>query len=137
MYKIEMEIPIVLGVQRSDLDNILATCFEGGSNYWINKIKVVDEDYKGCEYASDVVSHGGKVEIICDEYVYGCEYNDEHGCHYIITKVKLIKGIQRWYEKYHFPRHKEVQDEFHLFDWDAGDSDIILQYALFNEVVYG
>ena len=125
MYKIEIEIPIVLGVQQSDLDNILATCFGGGSNYWIEEIVVADEDYKGCEYASDVVSHGGKIIIFVDDKEL------------TLTKNKLVNGIQRWYEKYHYPRHKEVQDEFHMFDWDAGDSDIILQYALFNEVVYG
>jgi hypothetical protein len=126
MYNIEMKIPIVLGVQQSDLDNILATCFEGGSNYWINKVQVVDEDYKGCKYASDVVSQGGDVVIHYDEGLYRT-----------LTKVRLINGIQKWYEKYHFPRHKEVQDEFNMFDWDAGDSDIILQYALFNKVIYG
>ena len=126
MYNIEMKIPIVMGVQQSDLDNILATCFEGGSNYWINKVQVVDEDYKGCKYASDVVSQGGKLEVFCDD-----------SSPKTLTKNKLMKGIQKWYEKYHYPRHKEIQDEFHMFDWDAGDSDIILQLAIFNEVIYG
>ena len=130
MYHIEMKIPIVLGVQQSDFDNILATCFEGGSNYWINKIKVVDEDYKRCKYAHEVVSQGGKLFLHTDE-------SDETGEVFELTKVKLIKGIQKWYEKYHYPRHKEIKDEFFEFDWDAGDSDIILQYALFNEVIYG
>ena len=130
MYNIEMKIPIVLGVQQSDLDNILATCFEGGSNYWINKIQVVDEDYKGCEYASDVVSQGGKLYLHTDE-------SDETGEIFELTKNKLVKGIKKWYKNYHYPRHKEIQDELHLFDWDAGDSDIILQLAIFNEVIYG
>jgi len=130
MYNIEMKIPIVLGVQQSDLDNILATCFEGGSNYWINKVQVVDEDYKGCRYSNEVVSHVGKLDIHTD-------FIHNSGEIFELTKHKLVKGVQKWYEKYHYPRHKEVQDEFHMFDWDAGDSDIILQYALFNEVVYG
>ena len=126
MYNIEMKIPIVLGVKQSDLNYILYSCFDGGSEYWIYKIQVVDEDYKGCKFESDVISKGGKLEIYYDK-----------GLFRTLTKVKLIKGIQKWYENYYYPRHKEVQDEFHMFDWDAGDSDIILQYALFNEVVYG
>tara|TARA_R100000808_G_scaffold22728_1_gene49652 strand:+ start:10843 stop:11223 length:381 start_codon:yes stop_codon:yes gene_type:complete len=126
MYNIEMNILIKLGVQQSDLDNILSTCFEGGSNYWINKVQVVGNDYKGCRYSSDVVSQGGKLIIIT---------HDDEGL--MLTKNKLVKGIQKWYEKIHYPRHKEIQDEFHLFDWDADDSDFILQYALFDKIVYG
>lgn len=125
MTKITVDIPMTLEIQGADIDNILATCFEGGSNYWIDKVQVVDKDYKGCQYASDVVSQGGELIIIIDD--------DQ----LTLTKNKLIKGIQKWYEKYHYPRHKEIQGEFHLFDWDANDSDLIIQYALFSEIVYG
>ena len=124
MDTITIDIPMTLDVQGADLDNILTTCFEGGSNYWINKVEV--DDYKGCKYASEVVSNGGDVWIYPD---------DSPRC--FVNKERLLKGIKMWYEKYHYPRHKEIQSEFFEFDWDAGDSDIILQLAIFNEVVYG
>jgi len=131
MYNIELKIAVNIQIQNSDIDNILTTCFEGGSEYWIHQIKVVDNDHKGQKYASDVISNNGKLQIITYE-----------GTECLLTKVKLVKGIESWLKNYYYSPNKtkygsDIESEFHLINWDAGDSDIILQYALFDKVVYG
>ena len=99
------------------LDSILVGCFEGGSNYWINEIKVAKDDYKGKKYSSECVSAGGELYITTNEGKY------------LLTKHSLIHGLQQYLDE---SKHK---------NWpDGGDSmtdDCILQYALFEEIVYG
>ena len=99
------------------LDNILVGAFEGGSNYWADKVEVKDDDYKGTHCASECVSKGGEL------YIYS------EGSKYLLTKASLINGLQQYLNE---SKHK---------NWpDGGDSmtdDLILKYALFEEVVYG
>ena len=100
------------------LDNILVGAFEGGSNYWAVKVEVAKDDYKGKKYASECVAAGGELYITTTE-------GDKH----LLTKTSLINGLQHYLNE---SKHK---------NWpDGGDSmtdDVILQYALFGEVVYG
>jgi hypothetical protein len=48
---------------------------------------------------------------------------------YELTLTGLIKGIQKNLEERPFSCDKE--------NWDAEDCDCIVQYALFNEIVFG
>ena len=99
------------------LDSILVGCFEGGSNYWINKIEVKSDDYKGKKYASECVAAGGELYITTTEGKY------------LLTKNSLINGLQMYLDE---SKHKNWPD-----GGDSQTSDLILQYALFGEVVYG
>ena len=103
------------------LDNILVGAFEGGSNYWAEKVKVKDDDYKGAEFASGVISKGGELYI----------YTDGDQSVHLLTKNSLINGLQQFIN--------ESKRFGHLWPdkGDAGTDDMILQYALFEEVVYG
>ena len=38
------QIRKVIGVSANDINDILVGAFEGGSNYWIDKVSVVDDD---------------------------------------------------------------------------------------------
>ena len=100
------------------LDNILAGAFEGGSNYWIDKIDVARDDYKGKKYASECVAAGGELYITT-------EGNDK----YLLTKSSLVHCIQTYLNE---SKHKNWPD-----GGDAYTDDCILQYALFEEIVYG
>ena len=101
------------------LDSILVGAFEGGSNYWIEGIKVAKDDYKGKKYASECVAAGGILNI----YVEGA-------CH-TLDRDMLINGLQQFIN--------ESKRFGHLWPdgGDAGTDDMILQYSLFDEVVYG
>lgn len=98
------------------LDSILVGCFEGGSNYWIKKVEVARDDYKGKKYASECVAAGGAVWIYCD------------GKH-LLTKQCLIEGLQMYLDESKYQNWPDGSD--------AQTYDLILQYALFGEIVYG
>ena len=101
------------------LESILVGCFEGGSNYWINKVEVKSDDYKGKKYASECVAAGGELYIYCD--------GDQSA--YLLTKECLINGLQTYLNE---SKYKNWPD-----GGDAQTDDLILQYALFEEIVYG
>ena len=109
-------ITVPTAVSNYDLDCILSYCFDGGSGYWIDRIEVVDDDYRGAKYGSEVISHGGKLKVFVD--------GEEH----LLTKPMLLKGC----ELYIADRGQWRPDDF-----DADDTDAILQNALFGDVVYG
>ena len=102
-----------------DISDILVGAFEGGSNYWLEKVSVVDNDYKGAKYASDVVGKGGELIIKTMD-------NDTKR----LTKKMMIDGLQKYIDEggKHFPFTGSA---------DAYTYDTILQYAQFDEIVYG
>ena len=100
-----------------DIDCILAGCFEGGSNYWIDTIEALNGDYKGKEFASEVIGADGMLYITHD------------GSKAILTRFRFLIGLHLYYKL----NRKPVAIE----DMDAGDYDCVLQYALFGKLVYG
>jgi hypothetical protein len=115
-------------VNKYEMDCILSGAFEGGSNYWANRVRVINKDYKGAEFASEVISNGGKLDIYVDEYGDGSQ--DKR---YRLTQKKLLKGCQLYVTgtKSTKPR------AFDIDRWDSDDHDMILQYSLFGDVIYG
>ena len=114
------QVKKVFDVLEDDINEILVGAFEGGSNYWASKVSVVDDDYKGGEYASDVVGLGGRLIIKTLD-------NDTK----TLTQAMMFDGIQRYVDNggKHFP--------FTDGNPDAYTYDTILQNALFWEAVYG
>ena len=102
---------------------ILCGCFEGGSNYWIDNVKV--DDFKGESYASDVPGAGGEIFIFIEGVDCGV------GCPspYTVTLNSILDGLSSYYQNSNNPMAIE--------DMDAGDYDAVLQYAIFGDVVYG
>ena len=110
----------IIDVSDTDIEECLVGAFEGGSNYWLEKVLVVDNDYKGGKYASNVIGLGGGLLLETTE-------GEKHA----LTQAKMIDGFQKYIDNngMHYP-----------FDYgqpDAYTYDTILQYALFGELVYG
>ena len=111
----------VIDVTTKNLDEILVGAFEGGSNYWLSKVRVKDKDYKGGKYASDVIGLGGELILTTTE-----------GEKHTLTQEKMIKGIQIYLDStnlQNFPFEETNPDGFTY--------DNMVQYALFGELVYG
>tara|TARA_B100000131_G_scaffold320406_1_gene368464 strand:- start:242 stop:655 length:414 start_codon:yes stop_codon:yes gene_type:complete len=117
-------IEVPLKVYNYHLDCILSGAFEGGSNYWADLVEVVDNDYKGAEFASEVISRGGELLIYTQ---------DSSGGGIKLTKEKMLKGCKLYVSGTETTKGRN----FDIDAWDAIDHDMILQYALFEEVVYG
>ena len=106
-----------------DIDDIMITALEGGITYWCNRAEVVGE-YLG-ECASEQISKGGVLRL------YDCESDEV----YTLTLDKLLRGLSR----YLCDNYDRVVDEGRVDpgEIDAEGADCIVQYALFNDLVYG
>ena len=123
---IKTEVEIVLTDQ--DIDDIVACAFDGGITYWCDEVKVIG-DYLG-ECASDQISRGGKVKL------YDFEGEEEH----ILTKEKFIEGFKLYCKTMAIGEITEnVNGELKVntCQVDAEIADEIIQFALFEDVIYG
>lgn len=118
---IEVKLDILLTNQ--DIDDIMCAALEGGINDWCGKAKVVGK-YLG-DYASDQISRNGVLKL----------YDGETGEEFELTREKFIKGLIKFLEE---GRSDLVyQGTIDTCSIDAEDANAIVQYALFDEVIYG
>ena len=114
---------IEVSLTQQDIDDIMVAALEGGINYWCRKAKVVGE-YLG-EYASEQISRGGSLTL----------YDAESGDKWELTLEKFLNGVKLYFEQ---GCHVQVEDNsIDAGDIDANDADCIVQFALFEKVVFG
>lgn len=111
-----------------DISDLLTTAFEGGINYWCGDVEIelppmnAPKDF----YLSDVISYGGSLKLTeLDEDEEG-ESED-----WILTAEKVIAGIEKYCAL------NSIALATLLDNHDAESADQIVQYALFNELIYG
>lgn len=109
-----------------NIDDIMCTALEGGINYWCYEAEVVG-NYLG-DYASEQIARGGTLKL------YDAESDDI----WELDLKKLLDGFKLWIEN--------GEDEYGALksdgsvdcgEIDAAMADMIIQYALFNEIVFG
>lgn len=113
-------------VTQQDIDDIMATALEGGINYWCDKATVVGE-YLG-EYASEQISRGGILML----------HDAEEDYMYLLNIDNFFEGLQKaindhWFENYEWYDDKELDTG----NVDAEVADVIIQLAIFNDVIFG
>lgn len=126
MNKYELEIKTKLIVTDEDIDDIMCTALEGGITYWCDEARVVG-DYLG-DYAHEQIVRGGTLLLEDAE-------EDET---YELTKEKFLKGIQLARDREYFKEYNWWDgDKIDTCSVDADVADVIIQLALFDEVVFG
>ncbi len=135
MDKIKVEMYVTVSEQ--DIDDIMATAMEGGINYWCDGAKVVG-GYLG-EYGSEQIARGGKLRLHMEE-----PFDDEETEWYELDKEKFLKGLDMYikdpnkpYEILCFDTDMDGDLTIDTCQVDATVADMIVQYALFGEVVFG
>lgn len=109
-----------------DIDDIMTCALEGGINYWCSKAKVVGE-YRG-EYASEQISRGGTLEL----------YDSGEDEVYELNIEKFMQGFKTWIENgYDYNGALSTNGKVDTSLIDANDADTIIQFSLFDEIVYG
>ena len=111
-------------VTDQDIDDIMSAVLDGGITYWCCRAEVVGE-YLG-EYASEQISRGGTLRL----------HDSESDSVYELTLDKFLNGARLWIEN---ERAFALTDAGQLDtgDIDALAADMIIQYALFSDVIYG
>lgn len=105
-----------------NISDILITAFEGGINYWCSTPINVPEWPEGAIFASDVIVKNKPILIFNEDEDKWMELNLE----------KVLHGIKMFLSS-----HSLSCDFFLDGQFDASDADTIVQYALFDEIVYG
>lgn len=126
----EVHAEITARLTQQDVDDIMVSALEGGICYWSDCAEVV-----GCylsEYASGQISRGGKLKIHVDE-----PFDEANTEWYELDMEKFAQGFRLWLEN-GGDRYGAVSNgEVDTCEIDGEMADLIIQYALFGEVVYG
>ena len=116
-------------ITSEDVNDLMVTAFEGGINYWCGAIKPikVDGKYKGVpeEYQnkvphmSDIIAYGGELVL----------FDTETPEKWILTLPNVLEAIKRVANEFNIPPMEVIEG-------DADIADRIVQYAIFNEIIF-
>ena len=113
-------------ISKEDIDDILSSALEGASiAYWCNRAEVVEENYFG-EYGHEQISRGGSIRL----------HDGEENEDYILTLDKFMKGIKLAMED-GYGEKWFVNGKLDGCQIDGVMADVIVQFAIFGEVIYG
>jgi len=122
-----IKVTTMLQVPRDELDNIMVCALEGGISYWCDHVEVKDEDFRGCAFASETVSRGATL----------CIYDAEDDEVWELDRAGLLKGLAKFIAS-NLCRDITINDNVVCTDGiDSEDADMIVQLALFGDIVYG
>lgn len=119
--KVVSVVNIPMSITEQDIEGIIVSAFEGGSNYWMD----IDSSQ---DCPNNVPLSVWATKMILGGKPFSVVEMDEEKSH-DITLEKLLKGIVMNSQKRPFDSDKEK--------WDNDSADCILQYALFGEAIYG
>lgn len=109
-----------------NIDDIMSTALEGGINYWADAADIVEGEFLG-DYASDQISRGGSLRI------YDAEDDEE----YILTLDKFLTGFAIACKNGYAEDWYDDGLGINTCKIDAEGADIIVQFALFGEIIFG
>jgi hypothetical protein len=128
-------IIVQIELTKSHLEDIIVTALEGGSNYWYQLGKMpTDLPLKGQPLAiriTEYVMNGGIIPIYDYEESYG-EDESEWTKLGDISRESISKGIAKC-TQHNASAIGNIMSE----DYDGGDADIVFQYIVMGEVVFG
>ena len=128
--KFEVHAEITVRLTQQDVDDIMDSALEEGICYWSDCVEAVDRYLS--EYASGQISRGGKLKIHVDE-----PFDEANTEWYELDIEKFAQGFRLWLEN-GGDRYGTVSNgKVDTCEIDGEMADLIIQYALFGEVVYG
>lgn len=124
MKKHEIKIETTIKLSDEDINDLMVCALEGGINYWCNlaTAKFVPEGVE-YDYLSELISKGGVIELTDAEDV--SEKWD-------LNLSKFLNGVKEVCKIRGFYSGQDL-----INNHDAEVADMIIQFALFNEIVFG
>ena len=125
MKTFEGQAVINFKLTEEDIDDIMDAALYG-INYWCSEAEIVGERLG--DYASDQISRGGTLKL------YDAESDDV----WELTLEKFLNGFKLWVangdDEYGALQSDGSVDTGEI---DSATADMIIQYALFDEIVFG
>ena len=123
-----MKIVKTFDITEQQMQDLLVTAFEGGINYWCDRIEITvmppktnSEDHDKF-MASQVIAKDGIVEL------HGEDLEEIT----LLTRDKMLTGISKAMDWGNFANIEELMNNH-----DAETADVIVQYAIFDEIIFG
>ena len=130
------KVPFEIEISSKDIEYILCSAFEGGSNYWANYDYIVEVDiYKRFVGVEIPIMSAWEFPLYDYGFVVFQQYDletNEKTEKSILDKKSLFQGAKIMAQRY--PRH--FKDWINEND-DSITADVFLQCCLFGEIVYG
>ena len=121
-----VEFKMDLLVTGQDIEDIMCTALDGGITHWCSSVEVIESACIG--YASEQLRYDGKLKL------FDAESDDT----WVLTRDMLLNGIKLWAEFGGDPCGAICGNgTLDTSEIDANIADMIVQYALFGEVVFG
>lgn len=122
----EVRVNKTLHITAQDIDDIMCSALDGGITYWCDAAEVFG-DYLGT-YSFEQISRGGTLIL------HDAESEDK----WSLDAEKLLEGIKLWYEN-GYDKYNAVYASGYIdtCQIDGEAADIIIQYALFGDIVFG
>lgn len=142
---------IQVKITKEDVLDIICSAVNGGVGYW-GATSANDEDYS--EAKKHLVEQGVDLKDVCYEEVFAqilfdgksLEITDiENGKKYFLSLEKLFIGLRKAIEEGYYSHYNWYVPEGDGFgEWqlnccqvDSAVADIIIQFSLFGEVLFG
>ena len=121
----EMELELKARVATRDIDDIMCAALEGGITGWCRAAKPVGKMLG--EYGHEQIARGGSLML------YDAESSDK----WELTLDKFLRGLAQAVEDGVPVAIDAGSGSIDPSEVDADGADMIIQYALFGEVVFG
>lgn len=118
----KIEITTSFVVTRQDVDYLLVAALEGGITYWCDKVEIVGDWPEDAHFASECLSRNRNLMI----------HDYEEDTWHTLTLESFLEGIKNAMNDFGVSSFEQFMD-----DHDAGVADVIVQWAIFGEVLYG
>ena len=102
--------------------DLMCDALEQGSTYWLEGFDtwdVGDLSYRDAEFWEN---YDGSVVVYSEDFPKGVEING----------TTLARSLSR-FARYYDASFKRIMND----TWDSDDSDLLLQYACFEDIIYG
>lgn len=120
----KLKITREIEITDADIEDIMASALEDGVDYWCKYVTRPDNPSANADYFSDELTKGtGELTFSVGKKSYK------------LTKENFLTGLAKYLEN---PRYEcFYEDGIDPGNIDATCADMIVQYALFGELVYG
>ena len=117
-------------------ENEIATIISGASygvGYWCQEMGIEEDVYKIYRMEDDCIEDIQARAIKDGHTMYFIDIEDGN-LRYFLTYDRLLKGVERFVERGRCVNIKEIFTEGNE---DSEDMDFIIQYAIFDEIIFG
>lgn len=122
-----------LKISNENINDLMTAALEDGINYWCSKVEMKKdkiggyegvslEDEETLEFASEIIGIGGTLVL------HDAESSDK----WELNKEKFLKGLEKTMVWGNYESIEELMDNH-----DTETADVLIQFAVFNEIIFG